>query len=377
MSATDFDAQMLADAIIADAVDICEVPAPTFHEHRRARVVAERMEAMGLGRPEVDDLGDVFCELPGRDDRPTVVAMAHLDTVFGPDVPIKVRRDGRWLHAPGIGDNSVAIAGLLHLGRSLLTLPDRGTLLLVANVGEEGLGNLRGAKAAWDRYGSRPDAWIVLEGASFNRGVRVGVCSRRLSIAYRGDGGHSWHDFGRPSAIHAMGRLIAKIADLRPPGDPRTTYNVGTISGGTTVNSLAAEATILLDLRSEASAPLRALDASVRSLVASTAEENGVRATVEVVGDREGGSLPAEHPLVRFVDETSHRLGSPIAWESGSTDTNVPLSHGAAAVCLGLAKGERLHTTEEALDVEPLPTGVRQARAILAALLCGEVDLSA
>jgi tripeptide aminopeptidase len=363
------------DAIIADAVDICEVPAPTFQEQRRARHVAGRMTTLGLGQPHIDDLGDVFCELPGRADRPTVVAMAHLDTVFGPEVPIKVRRDGRWLHAPGIGDNSIAVAGLVYLGRSLQSLPDRGTLVLVANVGEEGLGNLRGAKAAWERYGGRAQAWIVLEGASFNRGVRVGVCSRRLSVTYRGDGGHSWHDFGKPSAIHAMGRLINRIAELRPAADPRTTYNVGTIKGGTTVNTLAAEATILLDMRSEDAAPLDALDDSVRALIASTAEETGVRASVEVAGDRQGGRLVSDHPLVRVVDDTSQRLGTPISWESGSTDTNVPLSRGAPAVCLGLAKGERLHTVDEALDIGPLPNGLRQAYLILAAVLRGEVKL--
>jgi acetylornithine deacetylase/succinyl-diaminopimelate desuccinylase-like protein len=365
------------DAIVADAIDICEVPAPTFHEQARARHVAQRMTALGLGEPHVDELGDVFCEVPGRADRPTVVAMAHLDTVFGPDVSTKVRRDGHWLHAPGIGDNSIAVASLLHLGRILQALPNRGTLLLAANVGEEGLGNLRGAKAVWERYGARADAWIVLEGASFNRGVRVGVCSRRLSIVYRGDGGHSWHDFGKPSATHAMGRLIAKIADLRVSADPRTTYNVGTITGGTTVNTIAAEASILLDMRSEDVGPLGALHAAVRGLAASTANETGVRATVEVVGDREGGRLVAEHPLVVFIDETSRSLGTPIVWEAGSTDTNVPLSHGAAAVCLGLAKGERLHTVDEALDIRPLPIGLRQTYVILAALLRGEVPLSA
>ncbi|MGH2405542.1 MAG: M20/M25/M40 family metallo-hydrolase, partial [bacterium] len=150
--------------VIDEAVTICEVPAPPFAESRRAAHVAGRMAALGLGAPRTDAIGNVICELPGAPERPTVALTAHLDTVFGAEVPIGVRREGDRLAGPGIGDNSMALAALLWLGAALADLPDRGTLVLAANVGEEGLGNLRGAKALWEQFGEHADAWVILEG---------------------------------------------------------------------------------------------------------------------------------------------------------------------------------------------------------------------
>jgi acetylornithine deacetylase/succinyl-diaminopimelate desuccinylase-like protein len=360
--------------IMDEAMAICRVPAPTFHEARRAAHVLKRMEALDLGVPRMDDAGDVICELPGNSAFPAVVLMAHLDTVFDLQTPLQVRRDGTMLYGPGVGDNSMALAALLWLGRALLDLPGRGTLIMAANVGEEGLGNLRGAKALWERYGQEASAWVVLEGATFNRAARVGVCSRRLSITYRTTGGHSWKDFGRPNAIHALGRLIDQIAQIRVPADPRTTYNVGVVRGGTTVNTIAAEAGLVLDMRSEDPEALTRLDRAVRTLAGAVAEAAGVEPTVEIVGDRPGGALPPDHPLVALVEETSAALGVPVTWEAASTDTNVPLSHGAAAVCLGIARGENLHTVDEVLDVADALQGLQQAYLVVAALLRGRRD---
>lgn len=358
-----------ADEVVADAVAICEIPAPTFHEARRARHVLRRMRALGLDAPRLEATGNVVAELPGAADGPTVVLMAHLDTVFEADARVQVRREGTILRAPGIGDNSLGVAGLLWLGRALRALPGRGTLVLVANTCEEGLGDLRGARAAWDRYGARADAWVVLEGATFNRAVYAGICSRRLDIAYRAAGGHSWLDFGRPSAVHAIGRLVDQIAAIRPPREPRTTYNVGVVRGGTTVNSIAASAGLLLDMRSEDPAALDALDRTVRGLAAAVAAASDVEVAVEVVGDRPGGRLPDGHPLFGVVAAAAATVGVPVEWESGSTDANVPLSHGAAAVCLGLARGEGAHTRAEAVDVGALPLGLTQACLVAGSLL--------
>lgn len=359
------------DDVVAEAVAICQVPAPTFHEARRAAHVLKRMEALGLGGPRMDEAGDVICEVPGDSVLPSVVLMAHLDTVFELQTPVQVRRDGTMLYGPGIGDNSMALAALLWLGRALADLPGRGTLILAANVGEEGLGNLRGAKALWEQYGQKASAWVVLEGATFNRAARVGVCSRRLSITYRTTGGHSWKDFGRPSAIHALGRLIDQIVQIRVPAEPRTTYNVGVVRGGTTVNTIAAEASLVLDMRSEDPEALARLDRTVRGLTTALAEAAGVEPAVEIVGDRPGGRLPPEHRLIALVEETAAALGAPVTWEAASTDTNVPLSHGAAAVCLGIARGENLHTVDEALDVSDALLGLQQAYLVAAALLRG------
>lgn len=357
--------------VIDDAVTICEVPAPPFQEARRAEHVSGRMQALDLSVPRIDAEGDVICELPGAPGRPTVVLMAHLDTVFGPQTPIAVRRDGSRLSGPGIGDNSMGLAALLWLGRTLKDLPDRGTLVLAANVGEEGLGNLRGARAVWQQFGHRADAWVILEGGMYNRPVRAGVCSRRLSVLYRTAGGHSWSDFGRPSAIHALGRLIDQIAQIEVPADPRTTYNVGMIEGGRTVNTIAPEASLLLDLRSEDQQALAELERVVRGLVDAVGAASGVAPKVDVVGDRPGGRLPPDHPLIRLVDDAAATVGASVTWQAASTDTNVPLSHGAPAVCLGIAKGENLHTVDEALDVSVLQNGLQQAYLVLASLLLG------
>jgi len=359
------------DALIADAIAICEVPAPTFAESRRAQHVAGRMRELGLGTPATDAEGNVICELPGRDDRPTVMLTAHLDTVFAEGVPVTVRREGSRLFAPGIGDNSVAVAALLHLGVALRDLPGRGTLLLAANVGEEGLGNLRGMKALWTQYGQRVDTWIVLEGATFNRAVHTGVCSRRLEVTYRARGGHSWLNFGAPSAVHALGRLIDQIAQVWVPVEPKTTYNVGVVRGGTTVNTIAADASLVLDMRSEDPGELARLSDVVDRLVGAIAAASGVDAHTDVLGQRAGGRLPPGHPLIALVEEAAAHVETPLRWESASTDANVPLSHGAAAVCLGIARGDGAHTLDESLDVSLLPQGVRQTFLVAATLLRG------
>jgi len=357
--------------VVEDAVRICEVPAPPFHEAKRADVVADRMRALGLDPVRRDAEGDVICELPGGAGRPVVVVSAHLDTVFGPEVSTTVRREGSKLHAPGIGDNSVAVASMLWLGRTLKDLPGRGTLILAANVGEEGLGNLRGARALWAQFGTTADAWVILEGAMFNHPSCAGICVRRLSVTYRGPGGHSWSDFGRPSAVHALGRLIDQIAQIHVPTEPRTTYNVGVIQGGRTVNTIAPQANMILDLRSEEPEALASLERSVRALVAGIAAAAGVTVEIEVVSDRAGGRLSAGHALIRLVGEAAAAVGVPPTWKSSSTDANVALSHGAAAVCLGLAEGDNLHAEDEVLDVTLLPKGLQQAFLVTATLLLG------
>jgi di/tripeptidase len=265
----------------------------------------------------------------------------------------------------------MALAGLLWLGRALASLPGRGTLILAANVGEEGLGNLRGMRALWRQYGARAGAWVVLEGAMFNRASAAGITVRRLSVTYRGPGGHSWSDFGRPSAVHAMGRLIDQIGQIHVPADPKTTYNVGVVTGGRTVNTIAQEAGLILDMRSEDPQALAALDQAVGRLIQGIAAAAGVTADSAVVGDRAGGRLPADHALVRLVNDAAAHVGVPVEWKASSTDANIPLSHGAAAVCLGLARGENLHSTGEVLDTTPLPIGLRQACLVIAALLLG------
>lgn len=361
--------------VLDDAVAICEVPAPTFQERRRAEHVARRMRELGLGAPRIDAMSNVVCELPGAPEQPAVVVLAHIDTVFEPDTPIAVRRDGDRLYGPGIGDNSMAVAAMLWLGHALQGLPGRGTLVLAGNVGEEGLGDLCGAKAVYEQYKGRAQAWVALEGAMSGEAVNLGIPSRRLQIVYRGPGGHSWRDFGRPSAIHALGRLVDQIGQVHVPASPKTTFNVGTIAGGRSVNTIAPDASLLLDMRSEDGAALAALERQVRALVDAVADAAGVKAGVEVVGDRPGGRLEAGHWLAGLVEEAAAAAGARFRWKSASTDGNVPLSHGAPAVTLGVGKGENLHSVDEVLDVSVALQGLKTDYLVLAALLLGRRTL--
>jgi acetylornithine deacetylase/succinyl-diaminopimelate desuccinylase-like protein len=355
-------------SVVDEAIAICKVPAPTFEEAERARFVAQRMQALGLGVPHSDAEGNVICELEGSTDR-TIMVTAHLDTVFGRETPLEVRRDGNRLYGPGIGDNSLAVAALLWLGHVLVDLPDRGTLVMAANVGEEGLGDLRGAKELWRAYGSRAHAWVALEGALGSEAVHHGVASRRLRISYRTTGGHSWRDFGRPSAIHAMGDLIALVTQIAVPLEPKTTYNVGVVEGGRSVNTIAPAASILLDMRSEDTETLKDLESRVVELARSRAQRAGVEADIEVMGDRPGGRLPRGHWLLGLVDRAAEKAGLSLKWKSASTDANVPLSHGAPAVTLGIGRGENLHSVEEVLDLAMARQGLQMNFLVLASLL--------
>ncbi len=357
-------------AIVEDAVAICQVPAPTFREAERAAFVRRRGAAVGLGDGAPDSVGNVVWELPGEASRAMLVLTAHLDTVFGPEVRPEVARRGSVLAAPGIGDNSLGVAAMLHLASvTAQHATPRGTLVAAANVGEEGLGNLRGMRALWERYGDRAGGWVVLEGGSFGDAEVVGIASRRYRIGVSAGGGHSWRDFGQPSAIHALARLVTTCTSLPVPADPRTTYNVGIIDGGTSVNTIAAAASCLLDLRSESAAALDSLDERVQALARETAAATGAAVQLDVVGNRAGGRLPADHWIVSLVNSAASEVKSPVEWKTGSTDANVPLSHGAPAVCLGIGRGRELHTLGEEVDTSMMPVALELAYRVLTAML--------
>jgi acetylornithine deacetylase/succinyl-diaminopimelate desuccinylase-like protein len=357
-------------SVVDDAVAICEVPAPTFHEAGRAAFVRQRGAALGLGDGNLDEVGNVIWESPGDPGRATVVLTAHLDTVFGPEVRPQVVRRGPVLAAPGIGDNSLGVAAMLHLARAVLRhLTPRGTLVAAANVGEEGLGNLRGMRALWDRYGPQAGCWVVLEGGSFNDAEVSGVASRRYRISVTAAGGHSWRDFGRPSAIHALARLIAAFEHLPVPADPRTTYNVGLVEGGTSVNTIAAEASCVLDLRSETGEALARITDRVHAIATETAAASGTTVRLDVVGDRAGGRLASDHWVTGIVTAAASAAGTTVQWKTGSTDANVPLSHGAPAVCLGIGRAREFHTLAEEVDTSPVPQALEVVYRALAALL--------
>jgi tripeptide aminopeptidase len=350
-----------AAQVADEAIRVCEIPAPTFDERERARYVRGRFEALGLKDVTIDPAGNVRGRRPGAGAGPGLAMAAHLDTVFPKDTNVKVRREGSHLHAPGIGDNSVAIAGLLAMVEAINAggVETGGDLYLAFNTCEEGLGDLKGMKAFVADVKGQVAAAIAVEGMKINRIIHVAVGSRRYKIAFSARGGHSWGHFPSPSAIHIMGRAIADISRLEVPTDPKTTYNVGVIHGGTTVNTIAAEADMLVDMRSIDAKSLVDLEKRLLAIVERAAKDGDGQVKLQVVGDRPAGSIPVDHPVVQTCMAVHRALGLKTYTEPGSTDHNAPLAIGLPAVCLSVTDGANEHRLDEYIETGPIPTGVK------------------
>ena len=347
------------EAVAELARRICEVPAPTGNEWERARLVASLCRDQGYA-PEVDAVGNVYIRRGKREDGPVLMLLAHTDTVFPQTTPISVERQGDILRGPGIGDNSVNVAAMISALGVLDELEREGDadIVAVANVGEEGLGNLLGARVAVDRYRQSVGAVIPVDG-SLGKLVHVAVGSKRWRISVSGPGGHSYGDFGTPSAIHGLGRIIAAIAELEVPQQPKTTFNIGLIEGGTSINTIAAHATALLDLRSTDIAALNQVADRVRSIIEQNAGP-GLRTEIEILGERPAGMRSQSDPLVQLAAEAITWLGMEPKYEASSTDANIPISLNIPAVCIGITQVERAHTLEEFLYVPPIGDGLAQ-----------------
>jgi tripeptide aminopeptidase len=353
--------------IVRDVIAICQIPAPTGQEEQRTAFVRERMTALGLA-VTVDELGDVVGRIRGTGGGPTVLLAAHIDTVFPMETNVTVRTDGEILRAPGVGDNSASVAALLAAARLLQQSETRlaGDVLFAATVGEEGLGNLRGIRKVMEDYGHEVDYVLALDG-SLGSMVRQAVGSRRFRLVVTAEGGHSWGAFGSPSAIHCLGRIIAQISDLRVPTHPKTTFNVGLISGGTSVNTIAAHAEAIIDLRSLDVDELRKLEEKVRRIASDVCRHGGATAEFELLGDRPTGSTAEEHPLCQLVRRVHHQMGIQTRSYPSSTDANVPLSLGVPAVTVGVTLGGNGHRLDEYIHTTPLTRGVQQLLLLLLA----------
>lgn len=351
----------LVDDVLDLAVRIQQIPAPTFSEVDRSNFIFDRFQKEKLQDVSQDDIGNVYARYPGTHAAHPIIVSAHLDTVFPQETDLSANRSIEKIHAPGIGDNAIGVAGLfglLWVFRKEDIKPS-ADIWLVANVGEEALGNLIGMKAVLERFGDRPKAYIVLEGMAYGRVYHRGLGVRRFRITTHTKGGHSWVDFGTPSAVHELAALVSDLTSIPLSEHPRTTLNVGKIEGGLSVNTIAQDAQIELDLRSTDLESLQNLSAKVEEIV-QAANRAEVAVEINSIGDRPIGALPQDHLLVRLATELLEEQGIDPDLNVGSTDANIPLALDLPAICIGLTTGGGSHTKHEYINISPLINGLQQ-----------------
>jgi tripeptide aminopeptidase len=334
------------DATFAEQKRITEIPAPPFKEKVRADYYLKRMQELGFKDATIDAEGNVIALRKGTGGgRPKLVVSAHLDTVFPEGTDVTVKEADGITKAPGIGDDSRGLAAMLSLIRAMNAngIATVGDILFVGTVGEEELGNLRGVKALF-RDHTDIDGFISIDGLGITRVVNQGTGSHRYEMIFKGPGGHSFQEFGLPSAIHAMGRAIARIADLQTPSEPKTTFTVGTVSGGTSVNAIAAEARMRVDMRSDSTEELLKLEARLLDLVKQAVADENARwktdkLTVEIklIGDRPAGIVAMDSPIVQATQRAVGAItrGPRVTFAGSSTDSNLAMSLGIPAVTMG------------------------------------------
>lgn len=364
-------------AILDEQVRLCEIPAPPFKEQQRAEALKKTFEALGLQRVRIDAVGNVIGERPGRSAKPNLVFSAHLDTVFPEGTSVKVTREWASISGPGIGDDCRGLAVVLGVIHALnaAKIETAGTITFVGTVGEEGLGDLRGVKHLFGtELKDQVDAFVSVDGTGLGV-TTVGVGSHRYRVTISGPGGHSYGAFGLANPVHALGRAIATIADFEVPSKPKTTFNVGRIGGGTSVNSIAFEAWAEVDMRSSDPAAIAEVDRKFQQAVdAAVAAENqrwnnkgALTAKKELVGDRAAGQTRRDSPIVQAAVAVTRALGLPVSMDEGSTDSNVPMGLGIPAVTIdGGGSGRGAHSLGETFDSTDSWKGT--ARALLLAL---------
>lgn len=356
----------IINRIIDLAIQIQQIAAPTFHEEKRAEFVRGLFELEGLQDVKLDEEGNVYGRWTMDGGKQTagskpLVVSAHLDTVFPFEMDLSVRREEGRIHGIGIGDNSIGVAALFGLMWMLREDNSRleRDIWFVANTCEEGLGDLRGMRSVVDRFGGDVTAYLVLEGMALGHIYHKAVGVKRYRVTARTQGGHSWSDYGQPSAVVELSKLVVQLSALKLPPKPRTTINVGKIQGGTSVNTIPAEAWLELDLRSEGQSELAELVEGVERLI-EAGSRTGVEIEAEVIGARPAGEMPVGHPLVRLAQACLEGQGWEPVLTSGSTDANIPLSRGYPALVLGVTRGGGAHTKGEFIELAPIERGMAQ-----------------
>ncbi|MEP6920278.1 MAG: M20/M25/M40 family metallo-hydrolase [bacterium] len=367
--------ELRAQEITEQQIEICSIPAPPFGERERAEFLRGRFISIGLTGARIDEVGNCVALRAGRSASPLLAVSAHLDTVFPPGTDVTVRRHGVRLLAPGIADDGCGLVALTALAQALESgkIETEGSILFVTTVGEEGAGNLRGVRhlLTAGEWANQIDAFVSFDGSGVERITNAALGSRRYRVVIRGAGGHSWGDFGVPNPAHALGRAISRLASYPAPADPRTTFNVGHIEGGTSINAIPSEAAMDVDLRSVSESALLRLDAFFRRAVREAAEdENAARreATgplelkVNLIGERPSGETSAASALVTLAQEVTRALGITSCLDRASTDSNVPIAMGIPAITLGAGGSSgNTHTLDEWFDPRQRELGLKRA----------------
>jgi acetylornithine deacetylase/succinyl-diaminopimelate desuccinylase-like protein len=363
---------------VADQIRFCEVPAPPFNESARGQLLRDAFTRAGLENSRVDAAGNVVAERRGGGTRPHLMIAAHLDTVFPAETNVKVSRSGPTLRGPGISDNCRGLAVLVAIARALAAgrVRTAGSITFAANVGEEGLGDLRGVKALFARPAVPIDRFVSIDGSGVNIS-HVAVGSHRYRVTFKGPGGHSYGAFGLANPVGALGRAVAKLSDVQVPAQPRTTFTIGRIGGGTSVNSIPFEAWMEVDMRSSSAAALAALDQRFQSAVdEAVAEENkrwsrpgSITAVKELVGDRPAGETPSTSPIVQTAVAVGRTLGLQPVLTEGSTDSNLPISLKIPAITIGGGgSAANHHALSESFDSTDSWKGAQNAVLLAVAL---------
>ena len=364
---------------IDQEIKVCEIPAPPFHEEVRGRELKWLFDALALKDVRIDRAGNVIGVRPGKSPHPNVVMAAHLDTVFPEGTDVKVTRDGDVLKGPGIGDDCRGLTVILSVARALneAHVETPGTITFVADVGEEGLGDLRGMKELFgETLRGQIDDFISVDGTGLGL-VHIGVGSNRYKVTFKGPGGHSYGAFGMANPIQAMGRAIAKIDAFEVPSDPKTTFNVGRVGGGTSVNAIPFEAWMEVDMRSADPLALKAVDTKFHEALKQAVDEENQRwnhvgpvsVSAELVGVRPAGQTPKDSAIVQTALGVSRALDIEEVLREGSTDANVPMNLGIPAITIsGGGAGTGAHSLNEAFDTKDSWRGTQRAILLVVAL---------
>lgn len=343
-------------------MELGRIPAPSHQEDLRARFCRDWLMSQGAEDVEIDPAKNVVCRINCGESAELIVFMAHMDIVFPDQTPLPMKLEGRKLFAPGIGDDTANLVNLLMGAKYLLEYTPKLNkgFLIVANACEEGLGNLEGTKEIFRTYGDRIKAFYSFDGC-LSQCTNTAVGSYRYKITARTAGGHSWEKFGVPNAIEILCALVEKLYHLEVPAEPRTTYNVGCINGGTTVNSIPQEASMLFEFRSTSQKCLEEMDQKLKEIIAGF--QGDFEIFTELLGVRPGNGPINQREMDIFTDLNVKMIREfypgEVSLEASSTDANIPLSQGICANTIGTVSGAGAHTREEWIDLDSLPTGMK------------------